>query len=162
MSAESILFISFKFINFFIVLYLIYYLFKRYLYSSLKTNINKEQSDLDFLKDQINSQKEKIDNLNKSYLAQIDELESLESKLSYWSQSCVTEKNLNEELNKKVEQQINEKRNIQEYNFNKLKDENEIIKQIIKKSEMDLKSKFENNNLSLNYLDKLINFMQKD
>lgn len=162
MSAESILFVSFKFINFFIVIYLIYYAFNKYLYKSLKASVNKEQSDLESLLNEIDSTKEKIDNLNQSYLNQIKELELLESKLSSWSKNCAEARNLNEAINKNIEQQLNEKRSIQEANFNKIIEEKEIIKKVIEKSEIDLKNKFEDKSSSLNYLDKLISFMQKD
>ena len=160
LQADEIIFIVFKFINFFILIFIFYYLYKKYIFFGLKSSVERQVGSVRSLKELINSKKSHIDYLGKDYLLQENSIDDLNAKLSLWSRSCLEDKDKQELLIQEVQKELNDKRIIQQENFGRLQLNSIVIPQAIERAEIELKKKFEDDQkAALKYIKDIVNFM---
>jgi flagellar motor protein MotB len=162
LTANESIFIIFKFINFLIVGFVLYYAFKKYILLGVKDSIKNQVERIKSLSVEVKNKNIQLKNLEQSFLDQKNEIRQLNKKLSSWGAICVRVKEEQESLDLKVQEDINSKRKIQEENFNELQLKYKVVPDAIRCTEKLLVEKFKNEKLALNYIKELINFMQKD
>jgi hypothetical protein len=158
---QSFVAIAFKFINFFAIIGLGFYIFKKYLKTDLLFSIAKKEADYQDLIAQQSTLENKQHELDFLIKQQLIQCQDLRSKIDEWSKAILLEhdkqkKEQNDLIAaiKKRATEIAEKKQYQHV-------QNVILKTVIVDLEKSLIDHFKNPQKSSNYVDAIVHFMNE-
>ncbi|OGB83056.1 hypothetical protein A3F66_04815 [candidate division TM6 bacterium RIFCSPHIGHO2_12_FULL_32_22] len=158
--SNSVIEIIFKIINFFIILFIIAYFFKKSSLPGIKLALQEKINYILSLRDKIKFNSSEIKKLDSDIEENKHEIQDLDDKLSSWSNSCILQKE-NEILSaQEIENLINDKRVFQQENFDKFIAKKTVIPKVIKESETELITIFKDEKRSKKYINDLLDFMR--
>ncbi len=162
MSNSEIINIIFRFINFAIVIFLIIYVFKKYLLSVIKKQILEKNEKFIRLKERYFELVKKYSNLDKEIINQKESSNNLINKINVWNNfvdNQIKDKNVQQD---KIKLKLNEKFKKMEQKILKDHITEKIVPEAIQEAKNKLEKEFQIDDNALKYQNNLIELLKKN
>lgn len=161
MSEIGFLSIFFKFVNFFILIGIVTYIYKHYMVTSLRASINENIQKIAVATRTLFDNERKIEQLKNNVSIQKATIEDIGSKLQKWQQIRKEESDLAFQQQEQLVEAINKKRAIQSFYLSHHIVEKEIMRIALHAAKKDLLDNCSQSD-KVQYFDKLSSFMHAE